>query len=112
MTLTIDPTVKLDATGKALLTGTLKRTRDDTFRLALELHQDQKVGKNVDVHSASDIPVSCTTTAKPWSASMGLMPGEAFQAGAARASATTFQTPEWVMPASATSAVKISVARK
>jgi len=111
--ITVDPTVKVDAAGKALLTGTVKCTRDDTFRLALELHQDQKVNKQVvDVHSASDIPVSCTTTAKPWSAALGLMPGEAFQNGAARAIANTFNTPEWVTPAGVTSAVKVSVARR
>ena len=38
VTITVDPSVKVDATGKALLTGTIKCTRDDTFRLALELH--------------------------------------------------------------------------
>ena len=114
VTITIDQSTKVNATtGKALLTGTIKCTRNDAFRLALELHQDQKVnGQVVDVHSASDIPVSCTTTAKAWSAAMGLMPGEAFQAGPARATAGTFQTPEWVTPASAASAVKISIPRK
>ena len=81
--------------------------------VALELHQDQTVnGQVVDVHSASDIPVSCTTTPKSWSASMGLMPGEAFQPGAARATAATFQAPAWVAPANVASAVKISVTRK
>jgi hypothetical protein len=109
VTIVIDPTVKLDATGKALLTGTLTCTRADTFRLALELHQDQKVGKQVvDIHSASDIPVTCGTIAKPWTATMALTPGEAFQAGAARATAFTFQTPEWVAPASVASAVRIT----
>jgi hypothetical protein len=114
VTLTIDQSTKVIATtGKALLTGTIKCTRNDTFRLALELHQDQKkAGQVVDVHAASDIPVNCTTSATPWSASMGLAPGEAFQTGAARASATTLQTPAWVAPASATSAVKISITRK
>ena len=113
VTITVDPAVKVDAAGKALLTGTVKCTRDDTFRLGLELHQDQKVNKQVvDVHSASDIPVSCTTTAKPWNAAMGLMPGEAFQNGAARAIANTFNTPAWVTPAGVTSAVKVSVARR
>jgi len=112
VTITIDQKVSVTS-GKALLTGTIKCTRNDAFRLALELHQDQKVnGQIVDVHSASDIPVSCTTTAKAWSAAMGLMPGEAFQAGPARATAGTFQTPEWVTPASAASAVKISIPRK
>ena len=114
VTLTIDQSVKFNSTTKkALLTGTIKCTRSDTFRLALELHQDQKVnGQVVDVHSASDIPVVCTTTATAWSATMGLLPTEAFQAGAARATAVTFQTPEWVTPASVASAVKISVAKK
>ena len=109
VTLTIDPTVKRDPAGKALLTGTLECTRADTFRLAVELHQDQKVGKTVvDVHSAADIPVSCTTTPKPWSATMSLLPGEAFQVGAAKAVASTFQTPEWVSPVSVASPVKIT----
>ena len=43
---------------------------------------------------------------------MGLLPGEAFQNGAARAIANTFNTPEWVTPAGVTSAVKVSVARR
>jgi hypothetical protein len=112
VTITIDPSVKVDATGKALLTGTLTCTRADTFRLALELHQNQKVGKQVvDIHSASDIPVSCTTTAQSWSAQMVLTDGEKFQNGAANATASTFQTPEWVTPANAASAVKISIRR-
>jgi hypothetical protein len=108
VTLTIDANTKVDATGKALLTGTIKCTRNDTFRLALELHQDQKVGKNVvDVHSASDIPVNCTTTALPWSATMVLTDGQTFQVGAGKATAYTFQTPDWVAPASVASAVRI-----
>src|SRR5688500_15545532 len=109
ISITIDPNTKIDAaTGRALLTGTIKCTRADAFRLALELHQSQKVGKQVvDVHSAADIPVACATTAKPWSASMGLAVGEAFQNGPAKATAMTFQMPEWVAPASAAGAVKL-----
>ena len=112
--ITIDNGVKVSTiTGKAMLTGTIKCTRNDTFRLALELHQDQKVnGQIVDVHSARDIPMECSTAAKPWSAAMELIPGEAFQPGAARASAVTFQTPEWMTPASVASAVRISFTRK
>ena len=113
-TITIDQNTRVDAaTGRATLTGTIKCTRNDSFRLALELHQDQRVGKEiVDVHSASDIPMSCTTAAKPWSATMGLLPGEAWQAGAARATAVTFQTPQWMTPANVASGVKISFPRK
>jgi len=114
VTLAIDPTVKVDAAGTAVLTGTVTCTRADAFRLTLELHQDQKVGKQVvDVHSANDIPVTCgTTTPKPWSAPMRLVAGETFQAGAARATAATFQTPNWVVPSSAAGAVRITYGRK
>jgi hypothetical protein len=114
VTLTIDQSVKFNSTTKkALLTGTITCTRSEAFGLALELHQNQKVnGQVVDIHSASDIPVTCTTSPKPWSASMGLAAGEAFQQGAARGTAVTFQTPDWVAPASVASAVKISVVRK
>jgi hypothetical protein len=114
VTITIDPSVKVDAaTGRAALSGTIKCTRYEYFRLALELHQDQKVGKTVvDIHSASDIPIECTSSGVPWKATMGLSDGEAFQAGAAKATAQTFQTPEWVAPAGVASAVKISVSRK
>ena len=109
ITITIDPNAKVDAaTGRALLTGTIKCTRADAFRVALELHQSQKVGKQVvDIHSAADIPVACTTTAKPWSASMGLAAGEAFQNGNAKATAVTFQTPEWATPANVAGTVKL-----
>jgi hypothetical protein len=114
VTLTIDQAVKFNTTTKkALLTGTITCTRNEAFRLALELHQNQKIsGQVVDIHSATDIPVTCTTTPKAWSASMGLAAGEAFQSGAARATAVTFETADWVAPASVAGAVKISVAKK
>ncbi|HEX6047791.1 MAG TPA: right-handed parallel beta-helix repeat-containing protein [Gemmatimonadaceae bacterium] len=114
VTITIAPGVKADrATGKALLTGNVQCTRNDAFRLALELHQDQKIdGQVVDVHAASDIPIVCTTSPTPWSATMALVPGEAFKTGAARAIANTFNTPAWVTPAGVESAVKITVSRK
>ena len=66
VSLTIDGNTKVDpTTGRATLTGTIRCTPAGPFRLTLELHQDQTVnGQVVDVHSASDIPVSCTTTPK------------------------------------------------
>ena len=113
VTITIDPAVRLDpATGRALLTGTVKCTHNETFALALELHQDQKVGKNVvDVHAASTTPVACGTTAQPWASNMTLTSG-AWLAGSARATANTYNTPEWVAPATAAAPVKISIVRK
>jgi hypothetical protein len=114
VTVTIDPNVKVDAAnGRALLTGTVTCTRDDVINLALELHQDQKVGKQVvDVHAASTAAqVACGTTAKSWAAKMSLTDG-AWQSGSARAMANTYNLPEWVAPASAASAVRISITRK
>ena len=116
LAITIDNGVKVSSTtGKAMLTGTIKCTRADAFTLLLELHQDQKInGEIVDVHSVSSLPVQCTTTAKAWSVPMALVPGEAFQAGAAKAIVQTFnnETPDWVTPASVTSGVRISFSRK
>jgi len=73
VTITIDPSTKVSATtGKALLTGTIRCTHNEAFRLALELHQDQKVnGQVVDVHAASDIPVTCTTSPTAWTGEYG-----------------------------------------
>jgi hypothetical protein len=114
--ITIDNAVKVNAaTGKAMLTGTIKCTRAEAFGLHLELHQDQKInGEIVDVHSVSALPVQCGATAKAWSVPMSLLPGEAFQAGAAKAIVQTSNIgmPEWVAPASVTSGVRISLSRK
>ena len=113
VTITIDPTVRLDAVapGRALLSGTIKCTRDDVINLALELHQDQKVGKQVvDVHAAGTTQVACGTTATTWARKMILTGGTAWRTGAARATANTYNTPEWVTPAGAAAAV--SIARK
>jgi hypothetical protein len=114
VTITIDPNTKVSATtGQGLLTGTIKCTHNETFRLALELHQNQKVnGQVVDVHAANDIPVTCTTSPTAWSANMGLSPGDVFKAGAAQAIAYTFNTADWVTPASAAGAVKISIVKR
>ena len=71
------------------------------------------MGKQVaDVHAASDVPIECTPVGGPWRAPMALTAGQAFQAGAARATANTYNTPEWVTPAGVASAVKISIIRK
>jgi len=113
VTITIDPNVKVDpATNRATLTGTVTCSRDETFKLALELHQDQKVGKQVvDVHAAAAPQVNCITSPTAWS--QVLVPTEGtWQSGAARATANTYQLPEWVAQASTTSGVKLAINRK
>jgi hypothetical protein len=113
VTITIDPNVKVDAaTGRAMLTGTVTCSQDETFQLALELHQTQKAGKQtVDVHAAAPTQATCGKTSRAWSQQMVLTEG-GWQNGSAQATAQTYQTPEWVVPASAASAVKISIVRK
>ncbi|HEX6048752.1 MAG TPA: right-handed parallel beta-helix repeat-containing protein [Gemmatimonadaceae bacterium] len=107
VTITIDQTAIVNQqTGWAVLTGTVRCSRDESFKLALELHQDQRVGKQVvDIHSAATEPVACTTVARPWSASMVLTDGS-YQNGSARATAYTFETEPWVAPAAAERDVK------
>jgi hypothetical protein len=104
--LTADPTVRMDANGQPVLQGTLKCTRSEAFNLALELHQDQKVGRTtVDVYSAITIPVTCGGGITNWTGTM--VPSEgAFQPGAARASVATLAQ-EWVSPTSVAGGVKI-----
>ena len=108
VTITIDPTVRLDAgAGYVFLTGTMKCTRDDTIPLRLELRQEQRVGKEVvNVHTTATTQVACSPTTTTWGRKMFLTTGT-WQTGAARATATTFYTPDWVTPASVASAVKI-----
>ena len=112
VTLTIDPnTIVKQATGWAVLTGTIKCSRNETFSLALDLEQEQKAGRNTtEVHAASTLPVACSTTVRPWTASMVLTEGS-FQNGTATAAARTFDAEPWVAPASAAGAVKLFKSR-
>jgi hypothetical protein len=105
---TIDPTTAVKHTnGWAVLTGTIQCSRPETFKLALELHQPQRVGKDVvDVHSAATEPIACSTVVRPWSASMVLTDG-VYQNGSATATAQTFDAEPWVASASASAQVKL-----
>ena len=113
VTITIDPSSALTLNnGWATLTGTVKCSRAESFKLALELHQDQRIGRTTtDTHAATTEPVVCGTTPRPWSASMVLTDG-AFQVGTATATAVTFEAQPWVASASASAAVKLYKSRK
>ena len=114
VTVTIDASSAVNqSNGWATLTGTVTCSRSETFSLALELHQQQRVGKQTtDVHAAATEPVSCGTTPRPWSASMVLTGGEQFQYGAATATALTFDAEPWVAPAAVSGSVKLYRSRK
>jgi len=114
VTITIDASSAVNqSNGWATLTGTVTCSRSETFSLALELHQQQRVGKQTaDVHAAATEPVACGTTRRPWSASMVLTDGEQFQNGAATATALTFDAEPWVAPAAVSGSVKLYWSRK
>jgi Right handed beta helix region len=113
VTITIDPSSAVNqGNGWATLTGTVKCSRSETFSLALELHQQQRAGKETtDVHAAATEPIACTTIVRPWSASMVLTDGS-FQSGNATATAQTFDAEPWVAPAAAGASVKLYRSRK
>ena len=114
VTITIDPTLRVDASApsRALVSGTITCSRDEAFKLALELHQMQKVGKTtVDMHAAAQPSVACGPTPRAFSQKLILSEG-AWQNGTARATAQTFEAPEWVAFAQAARDVKLAIVRR
>jgi hypothetical protein len=113
VTMTIDPTVAVNqSNGWAVVTGTIKCSRNETFSVAVQLEQQQKTGRtSTMVDAAAIVPVECTTGVRPWSALMVLTSG-AFNTGSAQAKAQTVYTPGWVSPSSAAALVKMYWARK
>ena len=109
VTLTVDPTSIVKQGGWAVLTGTLTCSRSESFKLALELHQEQKAGRGTTpVHAASTLPVNCDTTVRPWSASMYVTDG-GFQVGTANATAQTLEAEPWIAPASVSGQVRLFI---
>ena len=113
VTMTIDPSVSVNqSSGSAVLTGTVQCSRESALSLAVQLVQQQKSGKSsTTVDAANVIPVDCSTTPRPWSASMVLTSGS-FQVGSATAKAQTVSSQPWVTPTSATGNVKLYWARR
>ena len=113
VTVTIDPSASVNqSSGSAVLTGTVQCSRNEAFSLAVQLVQQQKSGKGATtVDAASTVPVDCSTTPRPWLASMVLTSGS-FQVGTAAATAQTVSTKPGVTPASATGEVKLFWGRK
>ena len=113
VTMTIDPSVSVNqSSGSAVLTGTVQCSRTETLSLAVQLVQQQKAGKGTTtVDAANVVPVDCSTTPRPWTASMVLTSGS-FQVGSATATAQTVSAQPWVTPSSATREVKLYWGRK
>jgi hypothetical protein len=113
VSVTIDPSVAVNqSNGWAVLTGTVTCSRSETFSLAVQLVQQQKVGKSESsVDAANIVPVECSTTPRPWVASMVLTSGS-FQIGSATATAQSVNVEPWVTPASVTTLAKLYRSRK
>ena len=110
---TIDGGVAVNqSNGWAVVTGTVTCSRNESFSVAVQLEQQQKSGKTkTTVDAAATVPVECTTSPRPWIASMILTSGE-FVTGSAQAKAFTVDVPKWVTGAGAESAVKLYWARR
>ena len=115
VTLTIDPNATISKNGgPAIAKGTVTCNKAETQgqTLRIDLSQDQKVGKNTTtVQGSIDVPFTCSTTAKTWSAVVFPTTG-GFASGDATATVKTVNTPKWYAPSSTTSAVKVVVARR
>jgi hypothetical protein len=113
VTLTIDPNATVNTTtGSAIVTGTVKCSRNgDQFGVVVDLQQ-QKSGKTpATVQGTGGAAVNCTTAAQAWSATVVPASG-AFDSGSAAATARTNDTSIWITPASTSKAVKLARARK
>lgn len=114
ISLTIDPGASVDSrTGAVTLTGRLQCSRDETFDLAINVQQDQKVKKLPTlVQTTKNVPVACLTTSQPWIALVEPPSGEAFVNGDALAAARTVNIANGVTATSASSPLKLSWAKK
>jgi hypothetical protein len=115
VTLTIDPNATISKNGgPAIVNGTVTCNKAETQgqMLRIELTQDQKVGKSTTtVQGSIDVPFTCATTPKTWSAVVLPTTG-GFASGDATGTVKTINTPKWYTPSSTTSAVKVVVARR
>ena len=112
VTLTIDPNASVDASGRAVVTGTVQCSRDgDEFGVVVELKQ-QKGGKTPSpVQGDGGRGVICTTSTQPWSITVVPSAG-AFDIGNAAATARTNDTAGWITRASTSKTIKLIRSRK
>jgi hypothetical protein len=114
VTLTVNATAQVDPkTGIAVVTGTAKCSRDETFNLAVSATQDQRAKRVPTVVQVSKtVPLVCGKTAQPWIVALAPASGQAFEAGAAVASAQTLNIANGVTAASTSGDIKLVWAKK
>ena len=100
-------------TGTVVMSGTVKCSRGETFDLTVSLKQDQKARRSPTLVQASrTLPIICETTAQPWIVLLTPPSGQAFENGAAVASAQTVNIAAGVTPATTTKDVQLAWTKK
>lgn len=95
--------------GTVVMSGTVKCSRGETFDLTVSLTQDQKARRSPTLVQASrTLPIVCETTAQPWIVLLTPPTGQAFENGAAVASAQTVNIAAGVTPATTTKDVQLA----
>ena len=99
--------------GTVVMSGTIKCSRGETFDLAISLKQDQKARRTPTlVEARRTLPIVCETTAQPWIALLTPPSGQAFENGAAVASAETVNIAAGVTAATTSRDVQLAWAKK
>ena len=108
VTITIDPNVSVKSTGTAMVTGTVRCSRNEQENVGLIVSLAQtKKGSPTPVQASRNTAAPCTTTTQPWSVTVVPSSGS-FTAGSAAATAQTSDTPGWFKPATVSRSVKLT----
>jgi hypothetical protein len=110
VTLTINAIAQVDPkTGTAVVTGTAKCSRDETFDLTVGVTQDQRAKRVPTVVQVSrTLPLVCGKTAQPWIVALTPPSGQALESGVAVAAAQTVNVANGVIAATASTEVRLA----
>ena len=98
-------------TGWVMVGGSVKCSTAETFDLAVEVSQEQKTGRGSEVvKAAGKVAVTCSTSVQPWAIALAPASGQ-FAIGNAVVTTKTDAGP-WIIPATATTPVKLYRGRK
>ena len=99
--------------GTVVMSGTVKCSRGETFDLRVSLTQDQRARRSPTLVQASrTLPIVCQTSVQPWIVLLTPPSGQAFENGAAVASAQTVNIAVGVTPATTTKDVQLAWTKK
>jgi hypothetical protein len=108
VTVTTNASLSVDpSTGWVMAAGSVKCSRDETFDLAVDVKQEQRVGRATGVvQAAGKLAVNCTTTAQPWGIALAPSSG-VFANGSAVVKTQTESSPASMTPSTVSTPVKL-----